>query len=96
MTDAKPTTPREQIDKLARFIVDRIPGEPSASQGAVDTAIRLLEGQEAKIRAAVAEEREACATEGFTAAAEFGGKVAVKVAAAIRARGNGEGVGGDR
>lgn len=32
----------EQIDRLAQFIVDEIPGEPSRSEGAVDTAIRLL------------------------------------------------------
>lgn len=33
---------REQIDELARFIMAEIPGEPSQSEGAVDTAIRLL------------------------------------------------------
>lgn len=32
----------EQIDKLAKFILAEIPGEPSSSEGAVDTAIRLL------------------------------------------------------
>lgn len=31
-----------QIDKLAHFIVDEVPGEPSESEGAVDTAIRLI------------------------------------------------------
>jgi hypothetical protein len=32
-----------QIDKLATFIMRHIPGEPSMNEGAVDTAIRLLE-----------------------------------------------------
>lgn len=31
-----------QIDKLASFIMDEVPGEPSQNEGAVDTAIRLL------------------------------------------------------
>jgi uncharacterized protein YegP (UPF0339 family) len=31
-----------QIEKLAEFILNEIPGEPSASESAVDTAIRLL------------------------------------------------------
>lgn len=31
-----------QIDRLARFIMDEIPLEPSESQGAVDTAIRWM------------------------------------------------------
>jgi hypothetical protein len=32
-----------QIERLAHFIMQHVPGEPSQSQGAVDTAIRLLE-----------------------------------------------------
>lgn len=32
----------DQIDKLAKFIVFEVPGEPSQEQNAVDTAIRLL------------------------------------------------------
>lgn len=32
----------QQIKRLARFIMEEIPGEPSQSEGAVDTAIRLL------------------------------------------------------
>lgn len=32
----------DQIDRLARFIMDEIEGEPSEDEGAVDTAIRLL------------------------------------------------------
>ncbi len=35
-------TPRQQIDKLANYIMFEIPGEPSQDQGAVETAIRLL------------------------------------------------------
>jgi len=31
-----------QIDRLAHFIMENIPGEPSESEGAIDTAIRLL------------------------------------------------------
>ena len=33
---------KEQIDKLANFIMDEIEGEPGKSEGAVGTAIRLL------------------------------------------------------
>ena len=32
----------DQVRRLAEVIMDEIPGEPSQSQGAVDTAIRLL------------------------------------------------------
>lgn len=32
----------EQIDKLARFILNEVPGEPAQSEGAVDTAIRWM------------------------------------------------------
>jgi hypothetical protein len=32
----------QQVARLADFIMDEIPGEPSQSEGAVDTAIRLL------------------------------------------------------
>ena len=32
----------DQLGKLGKFILDEIPGEPSHSEGAVDTAIRLL------------------------------------------------------
>jgi hypothetical protein len=31
-----------QIDRLASFIMHEVPGEPSQSQGAVDTAIRII------------------------------------------------------
>jgi len=33
---------QEQIDNLANYIMEFIPGEPSQSEGAGDTAIRLL------------------------------------------------------
>lgn len=52
---------REQIDELASFIMREIPGEPSQSQGAVDTAIRLLCHGQQQIREAVQREREECA-----------------------------------
>lgn len=32
-----------QIDRLATFILQNVPGEPSQNQGAVDTAIRLID-----------------------------------------------------
>jgi hypothetical protein len=37
-----PESAEDQIKRLADFIADNVPGEPSQSQGAVDTAIRLL------------------------------------------------------
>lgn len=38
-----------QIKKLAEFIMEKVPGEPSQSAGAVDTAIRIIEEQQAAI-----------------------------------------------
>jgi hypothetical protein len=35
-------TAQNQIDRLATFIMREVSGEPSQSEGAVDTAIRLL------------------------------------------------------
>lgn len=32
----------KQLDKLAKFIMDEVPGEPSESEGAVDCAIRII------------------------------------------------------
>lgn len=32
----------EQIDRLAKFIIENVPGEPSVSEGAVDCAIRII------------------------------------------------------
>lgn len=34
-----------QVDRLANYIMNNIPGEPSQNQGAIDTAIRLLRNQ---------------------------------------------------
>ncbi len=35
-------TRKAELDRLAGFIIDHVPGEPSENEGAVDTAIRLL------------------------------------------------------
>jgi hypothetical protein len=40
--EKKVETAEEQIDRLAKFIMGEVPGEPSESEGAVDCAIRLL------------------------------------------------------
>jgi chromosome segregation ATPase len=40
---------REQVQRLADFIMMQVPGEPSKSQGAVDTAIRVIEEQKTTI-----------------------------------------------
>ena len=32
----------EQVDRLGNYIIRNVPGEPSRSEGAIDTAIRLL------------------------------------------------------
>jgi hypothetical protein len=52
--DRRATAPDEDVDKdvnepledqterLANFIMEHVPGEPSANEGAIDTAIRLL------------------------------------------------------
>lgn len=37
-----PESAEDQIKRLADFIMENVPGEPSESEGAVDTAIRLL------------------------------------------------------
>ena len=37
-----------QIDKLANFIMDEVEGEPSQSQGAVDTAIRIIKSYQSQ------------------------------------------------
>ena len=46
MSDETPTQSEsawDQIDRLAAFIQRSVPGEPSRDEGAIDTAIRLLE-----------------------------------------------------
>jgi hypothetical protein len=42
-------TAADQIDDLAEFIMQHVPGEPSRSEGAVDTAIRVIQSQQAAI-----------------------------------------------
>jgi len=37
-----PPTAQEQINELAKFIMDEVPGEPSRPEGAVAVAIRLI------------------------------------------------------
>ena len=32
----------EQVDRLAKFIISHVLGEPSRNEGAIDTAIRIL------------------------------------------------------
>ena len=44
-----------QVDRLAKFILKEIPGEPSQNQGAIDTAIRLLKESRASGWVAVGE-----------------------------------------
>lgn len=50
---------REQVDRLAAFILAEVPGEPSQSQGAVDTAMRVLGQQMADLATARRERDEA-------------------------------------
>lgn len=38
-----------QIDKLADFILEEVEGEPSQSEGAVDTAIRVIRGLQKEV-----------------------------------------------
>lgn len=56
-----------QIDRLANFIMHKIEGEPSQSQGAVDTAIRIMGDQAREVeglRAKLAEQaRDALAAD---------------------------------
>ena len=39
------TEVRKQIDELARFILEEVPGEPSRNEGAVECAIRLIKAK---------------------------------------------------
>jgi hypothetical protein len=50
MSDQVNESPSSQIDRLAAFILEKVPGEPSQSQGAVDTAIRVMENFEKQTR----------------------------------------------
>jgi len=38
----KKESPKSQIERLANFIMAEVPGEPSQSEGAIDTAIRII------------------------------------------------------
>ena len=48
-------TARQQIDVLANYIMAEIPGEPSRSEGAGDTAMRLLKKYRAALQSAKSE-----------------------------------------
>ncbi|KPK19754.1 MAG: hypothetical protein AMJ70_08510, partial [Dehalococcoidia bacterium SG8_51_3] len=41
---------REQIDKLANFIIDEVDGEPSQSEGAIDCAIRIIKAERQELK----------------------------------------------
>jgi len=43
---SKPESLESQIARLAKFIMEEIPGEPSQDGGAVDTAIRIMRAQQ--------------------------------------------------
>lgn len=53
-----PESLESQVERLANFIMQNIPGEPSQSQGAVDTAIRLLTALQSEKEAAERERDE--------------------------------------
>ena len=42
-------TLEKQIDKLAKFIMGNVPGEPSRSEGAIDCAIRIIRELQQKV-----------------------------------------------
>ncbi len=42
--------PQKDLDCLARFIMDNVPGEPSQSEGVVDTAIRIIKALLTRVR----------------------------------------------
>lgn len=50
-TSAAPDLDAE-IDRLARFIIAEVAGEPSQSEGAVDTAIRIIRKQQRMLKLA--------------------------------------------
>jgi hypothetical protein len=49
---AKLVEDSDQIDRLAKYIMAEVPGEPSQSEGAVDTAIRVMRDMQARLAAA--------------------------------------------
>lgn len=68
---------RSQVDRLAAYILSDVPGEPSQSQGAIDTAIRVM-GQSRSVL--VARDAELEAARGLIERAE------AYLAAAVRLR----------
>ncbi len=40
---------KQQIDKLAKFIMAEVEGEPSRSEGVVDCAIRIMTDQQERL-----------------------------------------------
>lgn len=55
MTNEELAELERQIERLAQFIMHKIPGEPSQSEGAVDTAIRIMGDQAREVEALRAE-----------------------------------------
>ena len=43
---SEPESLESQIERLAKFIMEEIPGEPSQDGGAVDTTIRIMRAQQ--------------------------------------------------
>ena len=46
-----PETCEQQVDRLAKFILAEVPGEPKESEGAVDTAIRVIKDRDSEATA---------------------------------------------
>lgn len=55
MTNEELAELERQIERLAQFIMHKVPGEPSQSEGAVDTAIRIMDVQAREAEALRAE-----------------------------------------
>lgn len=47
--DTLSETLESQVDRLANFIMAEVPGEPSQSEGAIDTAIRIIRTLQARV-----------------------------------------------
>lgn len=43
--------PKDQIEKLGKFILEEIPGEPASDYGAIECAITVMREQKKKIAA---------------------------------------------
>ena len=50
---------KQQIEKLANSIMAEVPGEPSRSEGAVDTAIRIIRDLRGRAKSAEGRKLEA-------------------------------------